>query len=158
MCDNLSRLDPAGVQEFADSAGIALADVLPTFQWFLADRIRQRSLILPTDSPERVRLIMQFVEKRIVSEIPHRVRPRAKCFFLGKGSDAWVHSCRLLAELDMESERAEWVSESDAQTDPVGWPHRVAGGEHSMWIFTYPKASSDALSLAQALSPHPLRW
>ena len=70
ICDKLSRLGLTEAADYCTRMGITLIDVLPTSQWCLAERIRFRSTILPTDPPDRVKLIMQFAEKRIVREIP----------------------------------------------------------------------------------------
>ena len=58
-----------------------MVETLPTFLWFLAERLMRRSLVLPSDSPDRVRQIMQFVEKRIIRETPLPSSRVLKCIF-----------------------------------------------------------------------------
>lgn len=70
MCDILPRSGGREEDACAASQGLALIDVLPTFYWFLAERICTRSRILPTDPPERAMRIMLFVGKRIVRVTP----------------------------------------------------------------------------------------
>lgn len=85
ICDSLPRLPPEEAQKYANSTGLKLIDVLPTFQWFLADRLRLRSLIVPPDPPDRVEVIMQFAEKRLVLDIPPSVKESAHFYFFGLG-------------------------------------------------------------------------
>ena len=85
ICDELSRFvsdDPA--KQFGNW-GLSFIDVLPTSKWFLAERLSNLSLILPTDFPDRVRAIMQFVEKRMVRSIPECVKSQTQFVFFGDG-------------------------------------------------------------------------
>ena len=90
ICDQLSRLDTDECPAYAAKLGVALVETLSVFQWFLAERVANRSLILPSDPPDRAQLVMQFVEKRIAREIPRQILVSAKISFLGHGADAWV--------------------------------------------------------------------
>ena len=83
ICDQLSRLAMDKCPAYAKQHGVALVGTLSVFHWFLAERIANRSLIIPSDPPERVQLIMQFVEKRIVREIPRDVSASAEIFAPG---------------------------------------------------------------------------
>ena len=81
MCDGLSRFvfeDPA--KQF-ENWGLSFIDVLPAFKWFLAEILNNLSLILPTDFPDRVRVIMQFFEKRMVRPIPECVKSQTQFVF-----------------------------------------------------------------------------
>ena len=48
------------------------------------------SLIFPSGLPDRVRLIVQFVEKRMVRETPKGIRNQLNLIFLGAGTNWWA--------------------------------------------------------------------
>ena len=68
------------------------------FKWFLTDRLRMRSLVLPTDPPDRVQRIMQFVEKRIIRSIPQPVKGSCRTVLVGLGSTGWKQVTRSILE------------------------------------------------------------
>ena len=82
-CDKLPMLSIDDGRDYAKTMGTALLGTLGAFQWFLSERIRLRSLSIPPDSPERVKLITQIVEKRIVRETPKHISDTAIVSFMG---------------------------------------------------------------------------
>lgn len=63
FCDKLSRLEEDSACGYGASLGYQFQEVITMSKWFLTDRLRTRSLVLPTDPPGRAHRIMQFVEK-----------------------------------------------------------------------------------------------
>ena len=70
FCDQLSRLGETSALEYGPSMGYEPSECVTIPKWFLPERLRTRSLVLPTDPPDRVQRIMQFVEKRTIRSIP----------------------------------------------------------------------------------------
>ena len=85
LCDTLSRLDDELARAHGADQGYEFVAAAATFWWFLSDGLRNRSLVLPTDPPDRVSRIMQFVEKRLVRSIPAAVKEQTRMLFLGGG-------------------------------------------------------------------------
>ena len=84
-CGEISRTiftDPG--KEF-QKFNLKYMDVMDTFKWFVTQRLHNLSLVLPTDEPERVQGIMQFVEKRISRSIPVGLCSQKSFHFLGQG-------------------------------------------------------------------------
>ena len=78
FCGDLSRLSPDEGRSHGVMDGFAFVDIIDIFQWFLTERIRTLSLILPSGNSDRVNRIMQFVEKRRVRYIPSAVKKQMK--------------------------------------------------------------------------------
>ena len=90
MCDELSRfVFDDQVKQF-ENWGLSFIEVILKFKWFLAERLNNFSLILPTDLPDRVMAIMQFVVKRTVRAIPECVKSQTQFVFFGAGPDWWL--------------------------------------------------------------------
>ena len=68
--DELSRLGNSEARLHGIDRGLAYVDVGPTVRSYLSQRLREFTIILPSDNEGRVRTIMQYVEKRIVRHIP----------------------------------------------------------------------------------------
>ena len=152
-CDQLSRLTIDECPVYAMAHGLKLIDTLSSFQWFLAERVRRRSLAIPSDSPERVQLIMQFVEKRIIRDAPASIRESAQIYFLGLGADSWAGCSASLGTLGIRSHRLAWPSETTATVDCDTDSPKLMGGKGTLWVFTYPPVAGDVEFLIQGLSP-----
>ena len=79
LCDEMSRREFDDPKLLLEEFGLAYVDVMPTFVWFLKERLMDLSLVLPVDKPQRVQNIMQLVEKRIVRQIPRGVTNGLGC-------------------------------------------------------------------------------
>ena len=66
LCDELSRLELSEAHKLAENSKLEFRDIHQTFKWYLDDKVRSLTLVLPSDAPERVRAIMQQVEKRLL--------------------------------------------------------------------------------------------
>ena len=88
-CDDLSRQQGAGAHSYAAEKGLKWVGIESTFQCYLNERLHALSLILPTDNPERVREIMQNVEKRIARAFPRDVIASVAVVFLDVGAGNW---------------------------------------------------------------------
>ena len=51
LCDKLSRLDDELASAYGVEQGYEFVEVVTMFRWFLSDRLRNGSLVLPTDPP-----------------------------------------------------------------------------------------------------------
>ena len=101
---------------------LPFSDVLPALKWFLAERLGNLSLILPTDLPGRVRAIMQFVEKRMARPIPERVKSQTQFVFFGAGPN-WRLQPRVHTESHGLSTAPPHVH-PNAGTSPTTFPTR----------------------------------
>ena len=141
LCDELSRRifsDPA--REFLEF-GLDYIAVVDTFVWFLRGRLRDFSLILPSDLPDRVRYIMQFVEKRMVREIPKGVSDRLCVWFLGGGANWWIQVRTTMETMGIRTQCCPWPSEKFTQNDYPPCHHGCE--ENNILIFTIPSQSVD---------------
>ena len=98
LCDGLSRLTSDDTAKQFENWGLTFTDVSPAFKWFLAERLSNLSLILPTDFPGRIRVVIQFVEKRMVRSTHECVKSKTQFVFFGDGPN-W----RLQPRVHMES-------------------------------------------------------
>lgn len=134
---------------------MALVGALPTSQWFLAGRLRYRPLVLPSYSPDRAKLLMQFAETRIIRGIPPAVSAPACVFLVGIGADAWVQPRGCLAGVVSHVALVAWPS------GVAMWPaadRRMSDlqrGPAAAWVITYPPSQGGADSLASAIHDCP---
>ena len=85
--DDLSRLEHIDAIKFGKGRGLVYLDMGHMWKSYFRTRMRDFSLILTTDSSERVRAIMQFVEKRIARVIPKNVIDNIHLIVFGKGAN-----------------------------------------------------------------------
>ena len=155
MFDQLSRPGASEAVEHATASGLELIGVVAASQWFLAERLRLRSQILPTDPSDRVENITQFFEKRITREIPKSIKPGARVSFFGRGAAAWAEPANLLQAEWILTLKYDWFSESAALGLPLEGMELAEGGPLAIWVFAYPPDPIDVASLERALSAHP---
>ena len=70
MCDDLPRLLGGDAHEYARARGLKRVKIEHVVASYLEERMKALSLILPSDSSDRAKAIMQHVEKRVVRNIP----------------------------------------------------------------------------------------
>lgn len=87
--DELPRLNHREAAAHGIASGLQYVDVAEIAKAYFERRLHDFSVILPTDNPERVRAIMQFVEKRIVRFIPVGVMESTHVYALGLGTHGW---------------------------------------------------------------------
>ena len=85
----LCRLDNDDAAKHGAALGLTFVDVGPTVRGYFNRRMGDFALVLPTDNDERVRTIMQYVEKRIVRHLPMQIPNRAKICAFGVGANRW---------------------------------------------------------------------
>ena len=85
ICDEISRTEFNNPQVDFLKWGLGYTEVLNTSKWFLDERLNNLSLVLPTDEPERVQGIMQYIEKRISRRVPIGYKRKENVHFLGHG-------------------------------------------------------------------------
>ena len=85
----LSRPSEEMARDYGRRSGYQFVEVVTTSKWFLTDRLRTRSLALPTDPPDRFRRIMQFVGKRIGRPIPQLARGNCRVVLVGNDIAQW---------------------------------------------------------------------
>ena len=120
FCGDLSRLSPDEGRSHGVMDGFAFVDIIDIFQWFLTERIRTLSLILPSGNSDRVNRIMQFVEKRRVRYIPSAVKNSCKVVFLGVGTNSWLPAVKDMGPREFrEPSMIDWVQlTDDTHLDP----------------------------------------
>ena len=164
FCGKLARLEDELARAHGAGQGYEFVDVVTMFRWFLPDRLRNRSLVLPTDPPGRVCRIMQFVEKRLVRSIPSEVKKQTRMLLLGKGTTNWAQTiAAALKEGCSAIKLLPWPSET---VDPKG-PKRQYIGHWDCVVFSVPKLMIDVeyvVSVIESTSPsvvvcgsHPLK-
>ena len=155
--DKSSRISMPECSEYARSQGLELVDALTTPRWFLAERRWRRPLVLSCDSPDRVRLIMQFSEKRIIRHISPPISDSAHLPFVGLAADAWVLCEQAANSQGLLTARFAWPSERALMpTLEKDFP-QLEGGPATLWALTYPPEISDIEALAGELFARPLR-
>ena len=111
-------LDEPQAKLYGAELGYQFVEIPTMFKWFLADRLRMRSLALPLDPPDRVMGIMQFVEKRIARSIPQPVKDSRNTLLLGFGSTKWERAKRTISEAGFTKPWvAPWPSERSDNGD-----------------------------------------
>ena len=70
ICDDLSRLLGEEPHDYARRKGFTAVAIEQVVRWYLEERTQSVALILPSDATDRVKSIMQHVEKRVVRTIP----------------------------------------------------------------------------------------
>ena len=141
VCDDLSRLQEGEAHAYARKLGLTYVDTVSTLRWYLDERMRSLSLVLPSDSSERVRAIMQQVEKRVVRSVPRPGLVDLTTVCLGQGVGVWPQVCKTSPlPLDRVS-YLPWPSEPGCIHD---WPvaHGRAPGTYVM-LFTAPHQTRD---------------
>ena len=109
--------------------------------------MRDFSIILPTDSSERVRAIMQFVEKRIVRFIPKHVIDQIHLIVFGKGPDGWEQCINNPTLSGAGWHNAPWPSEQRLLNMPLpALPVSPPQGVPIACIGTMPRKGGIALS------------
>ena len=118
-------------------------------KWFLSERLRIRSLVLPTDPPDRVQRIMQFVEKRIIRSIPQRVKADCSIIFLGYGPTRWREAITASVTQGFnEPLVVPWPSES-----PGGSPGGIFSNSRvGCIVFSAPENVKDAGFVAKLIN------
>ena len=112
LCDELPRAIMTNPEIEIQAFGMAYSEVLSTFKRFLAESLGDLSLILLTDLPGRVRVVMQFVQKRTVLTIPTDVNANPQFIFLGIGC-SWRWKPRsFMGDKGMSTLSIPWHSES----------------------------------------------
>ena len=87
FCDELARPPGEEIRDHGKAAGYSFDDVSIIFSGHLADRVRSRSLVLPTYLSDRVQRIMKFVGRRIARRIPTSLWQTFRIALLGKGDN-----------------------------------------------------------------------
>ena len=95
------------------------------FQWDLEERMQAPSLVLPTDAPDRVRLIMQHVEKRAARSIPRAGLDEVVTVCLGAGVGNWPRMHRASPFNPETLILLPWTTEPDAN---IMWPTAYSRG------------------------------
>ena len=85
--DELSRLDKDKAIAHGVAPGLVYVDVGPTVREYIQKRMREFALVSPTGNEARLRVIMQYVEKRIVRHIPSRILKSMLICAFGIGSN-----------------------------------------------------------------------
>ena len=149
FCDKLSRLDEKSALQHGSAMGYEFRECVTMFKLFLSGRLRTRSLVLPTDPPDRVQRIMQFVEKRIIRSIPQKVKDDCSMVLLGLGSTHW----RQVVQAS--------IAENFQKPQEVPWPSENAGCQtgglcsHSLvdcLVFSAPENVRDSAFVARWIS------
>ena len=87
--DHLSRLDNIDAISYGIELGMSYVDVGPTVRAYLCNRMGEFSSIPPADNSERVRTIMQFVEKRILRHAPRNIMESTQFYAMVIGANKW---------------------------------------------------------------------
>ena len=130
---------------FADAQSIAMD--------YFGARLRNFSVMLPSDSGERVMSIMQFVEKRIVRYAHRAMLEITVLVCFGQGSDGWG---RRIGYARIEGLRASvmpWPSEQEILGAPTPTlPIDSTKCEHLVCIGTFPHGKDDTQYLSEIMT------
>lgn len=130
--------------------GLEYVGVVKTFVRFLRGRLRDFSLTLPSDLPDRVRSIMQFVEKRMVGEIPKGVENKVCVWFLGGGANWWIQVRKAIEGLGIKTQCCPWPS--GQLTKPTFRPISGNSEVTNILIFTIPSDPADTKYARESVS------
>ena len=144
----MSRLSEEMDRDCGRMSGYQFIEVITISKWFLTDRLRTRSLALPTDPPDRAQRIVQFVETRMVLSIPQLVRGSCPVVLVGKGID---QSRQVLAAVTLAECRGPLVVALPSETPhaPAHCPRPFPVGV--CMIFTAPYVNRDCVFLSSLI-------
>ena len=147
LCDKLPRIDTKEAHEYAAVKGLKYVDISESPKWYMRERMRSLSLVLPPDHPDRVRSIMQQVEKRAVRIIGRGILPRLRDHVCGRGVGNWGNR-RI----------TKWPSETvQEENDPQCVPGDDMCPAWTIVLFSHPHIRTDVEFLTKSLKrlrPH----
>ena len=147
--DELSRLDSREAILHGEGKGFEYVDVSRVTHHYFVRRLSEFSIILPTDSDDRVRSIMQYVEKRIVRHIPPNIISRLHVTYCGLGSNHWSGITNNPRLSGLKGRVMPWPSECSALGQSPGLPTRNPGW--NVFVGSIPHNAHDLAFLHEAL-------